>query len=105
MKKLVKRFKRALFAFFKEELLKEFGPTETVQFLEFRSEFKTVILNVEIDKELKPRTGEYEIMLKNAKRKLFNELHPFITIDSIPLLHPEYMDRRKLCLQLMVARK
>jgi hypothetical protein len=111
--KLKSRFKKALFAFFKDEILNSVGynkPIQTIQHVcnEMRmTEIRTEII---LDESKYHQCGTsvnqiYEYSLNDAKRKLFEESMKFIQIDEKSVIDPLYYSTRAITLKLFVGTK
>jgi len=107
MAKLKARFKKALFAFFKDEILNAVGYNGTIQKLQIVtkelefSEIKAEIL-------LEERYGEpivivYERALESAKRRLFEESMKFIHIDESSIMDSHVYPHRAIRVSLYVG--
>lgn len=96
--RLRKRIKNAVFAFFKEEILKCYEPPfepipaitdrRELQFKEVKAEFKIQEENFD------ERHFNYEASLLNCKRALFDELQEYIVVDPRSVIDEVYRERR-----------
>lgn len=109
MKKLKLKFKRALFAFFKEEILEAVGfkqPVERVEFISRELKFTqitTPIVLDERDTNFSPVGIAYEKALDQAKRKLFDESMKFIHIESKDVINSYVYPRREIRVSLFIG--
>jgi hypothetical protein len=109
--KLKSRFKKALFAFFKEEILASVGynkPMQTIQHVckeMIMTEIRAEILLSDSDSERYgvPANVVYEESLKEARRKLFEESMNFINIDEKSVIDPHIYPTRAIKLSLFVG--
>jgi hypothetical protein len=109
--KLKSRFKKALFAFFKEEILSSVGynqPMQTIQHIckEMRmTEIRSEILLSDRDSERygMPANVVYEKSLEEARRMLFEESMKFIQIDEKSVIDPHIYPTRAIKVSLFVG--
>ena len=108
--KLRKRFKKALFAFFKDEIMDAVGYSGTIShavikeanIIELKAE---IILDRSTQKNLSiPIDIAYEYALSDAKKKLFEEAMKFIVIDSNSVFDPIVYPHRAIRLSLFVGK-
>jgi hypothetical protein len=109
--KLKSRFKKALFAFFKEEILSSVGynqPMQVVQHVckEMRmTEIRSEILLDDRDNQRYgvPANVIYEKSLDEARRRLFEESMKFIQIDEKSVIDPHIYPTRAIKVSLFVG--
>jgi len=109
--KLKSRFKKALFAFFKEEILSSVGynqPMQTIQHIckEMRmTEIRSEILLSDVGSERYglPANVVYEKSLEEARRRLFEESMKFIQIDEKSVIDPHIYPTRAIKVSLFVG--
>jgi len=110
--KLKNRFKKALFAFFKDEIMNSVGyngATEHVQFVSKdikMTEIKSEILIDNTNHQI--RHGEptgivYERALEECKRKLFEESMKFIQIDEKSIMDSHIYHGRAIRVSLFLG--
>jgi len=112
MKKLKLRFKRALFAFFKEDILKEVGYKRPLRTVEIKSEFlnvkelKSVILIDNIRMSNDPiESFSYHNAVERAKKELFKECLKYIIVDSQSVMNPEIYNATAIKVSLFIGNK
>ena len=101
------RFKAAIFAFFKDEIMgigaeqRPFKAIESqLKFIELKAE---ILLKTDFDQRgIEPIEVFYERELKAIKHKLFIETLPHIKVDSASFLH-EHPHSRKIQVSLFVG--
>jgi hypothetical protein len=111
MKKLKLKFKRALFAFFKEEILNSVGYSGNIQKVEIvtkelkLTEIKAeILLNVtEKYPHNEPIGIVYEKALERAKEKLFNESMKFIQIENKSIMDSHIYPHRVIRVSLFIG--
>lgn len=101
------RFKKALFAFFKEEILEAVGHNPKVQIVEHVSggmrvrELKSeILIEGYPTMDIKP---VYEKALDKAKQELFNSVMDFIKIDHHSVIDSHTYPHRAIRLSLFVG--
>jgi hypothetical protein len=109
--KIKSRFKKALFAFFKDEILSSVGynqPMQTIQHIckEMKmTEIRSEILLSDRDSERygMPATVVYEKSLEEARRRLFEESMKFIQIDEKSVIDPHIYQARAIRVSLFIG--
>ena len=111
MYNLKKRLKSAIFAFFKDEILKSVGHTGTViqtqivskelKFTEIKAEI--LLDDRDVQRFSKPLSMIYEHSLEEAKRKLFNESLKFIHVDEKSVMDRGIYPHRAIRVSLFVG--
>lgn len=111
MSKLKARFKRALFAFFKDEILSSIGRIESKEIYDEKG-IKMTLLQKEIvlnEREIYEKgalIGEiYEVAMRKAKNELITEAIKFIQVDEKSLLDENVFWNRKIRISLFVGKK
>lgn len=103
------RFKRALFSFFKEDILKEVGYDYGYKQVEFvcnemkMVEIKSEILLADNSMSLAPPHLLYEKELENCKRRLFEESMKYIKIDERSVMDSHIYDARAIRVSLFIG--
>lgn len=111
MSKLKSRFKKALFAFFKDEILNSVGYTgaiQQVQIVTKELKFTEIKSEILLDERDSQRYGEpigivYEKALENAKRRLFEESLKFIQVDEKSIMDSHIYPHRAIRVSLFVG--
>jgi hypothetical protein len=111
MKKLKLKFKRALFAFFKEEILNSVGwqgniqqtviVTKELKFTEIKAEILLNDTGTYMHNE--PIGIVYEKALELAKEKLFNQSMKFIQIENESIMNSHIYPHRAIRLSLFIG--
>lgn len=114
--KLKQRIKGAIFAFFKDEILKSFAPPNDIpQFtgeifksntygIELRQIGCEIDLSIDTNRPMNVPIGlEYEMACNKARRELFEEFIKYIQIDGQVLIDPEYYTKRRIILNAWVG--
>lgn len=103
-----KRLKRALANFLKDELL-EIASYNTLppypSIIQNVGEFGVVQAVYDIDLPMNNRYQpevDYEKNLEEAKQKMWHSIQSCIEVEATQLLHPEYYNRRRVRLSIMV---
>ena len=108
MKKLKLRFKKALFVFFKEEILEAVGYQREIHVnisKEFHiAEIKSQIIIDDRESYLShiPPTVLYEKALEKAKKELFEQSMKFIKVDESSIVDQNIYGHRAIKVKLMV---
>jgi hypothetical protein len=112
MKKLKLKFKRALFAFFKEEILNSVGHSGNIQQVQIATkELKYTEIKAEIllnENGISHYNNEpigiaYEKALEHAKEKLFNESMKFIQIENKSIMDSHIYPHRAIRVSLFIG--
>ena len=109
--KLKSRFKKALFALFKEEILSSVGYNQSMQTIQHickemrMTEIRSEILLSDRDSERygMPANAVYEKSLEEARRRLFEESMKFIQIDEKSVIDPHIYPTRAIKVSLFVG--
>ena len=110
MKKLKLRFKKALFAFFKEEILESVGhiptasPTVNISHLNF-IEIKSKIILDDRNQMFEPSNIVYERALEKCRKEIFEEAMKFVVVDEDTVINPIYYPHRAISVSLLVSKK
>ncbi len=111
MKKIKLKFKRALFAFFKEEILNTVGYQKPFKQVEIKHSYLNVqelradiILNN--DPTLgKPLLFEFEEAVYRAKEELFKESLKYCVVDSHSIFNPDIYNKTAIKVSLFIGTK
>jgi hypothetical protein len=109
--KLKSRFKKALFAFFKDEILSSVGynqPMQTIQHIckEMKmTEIRSEILLDERDNQRygMPANMVYEKSLEDARRRLFEESMKYIQVDEKSIIDQHIYPARAIRVSLFIG--
>ena len=114
MKSIKQRFKKAIFAFFKDEILKEFSVNN--KYPEFtgkvykqvdstiKVELRQIGCTIDLDMDGQiPTDSFYEQACNKARKELFNEFIKWITIEGVVVLDPQYYHKRKIIFNAWVG--
>lgn len=110
MKKFKKRIKRALAGLLKDELLDYIGYERNrfdfmnEKVIVERIEFDTLVYNQVIDLNSLSRHHEFEEVLHQAKRKMFEAIEPCIHIETKKILSPEFSYAKEITMILRVQK-
>lgn len=118
IKKLKMKFKRALFAFFKEEILSivKFNPKASDVLIvppppidrHFNGTtiFADILLNDrrDYDDRIKSPAEHYENALEKARKALFKEFIKYIKVDDYNIVDPQIYGARKITLAIKVQK-
>lgn len=114
MKSIKQRFKKAIFAFFKDEILKEFSANNSEpEFTDkvykqvdstIKVELRQIGCAIDLDMggEI-PTDFFYEKACDKARRQLFDEFIKWVTIEGSVVLNPEYYHKRKIVFNAWVG--
>jgi hypothetical protein len=109
MKNIKKRFKRALANFLRDELLEIIGYDpypKLPHIVHTHRDFGVIKSEFDFDIHTAPsfmsEPRQYEEMLDLAKKKMFKAIEPCIEVEAKNLVSPEFYNRRKIRLSLMV---
>ena len=106
------RFKKALFAFFKTEILETFGAGAPVvnTIVETRLPHR-IGCSIRFDEERDsfdrnmPLEFAMERKIEHAKKELFKEFVKHVEVEIYPLIEPEYGRRVEILLSCFIGRK
>lgn len=105
------RFKKAIFAFFKDEILKSVGYNNPMQHIEIVSremrfiEIRAEILLTESENYVEPIGIAYERALEKAKKTLFEESMKYIEIETNSVMDSYIYNARGIKVSLFIGQK
>ncbi len=113
VKKLKQRFKKALFAFFKDEILSSVGymgevstykyNTRDIRFTEIKSE---IMFDERSEQRYNKPIGHiYEMALDEARKRLFEESMKYIQIDERSVMDRGIYNHRAIRISLLIGNK
>jgi hypothetical protein len=111
--KLKSRIKRALFAFFKDEILQSVGYDKPIQNQIIQhickemkmTEIRSEILLDGMERYGMPVNVVYEKSLEEARKRIFEESMKFIQIDEKSVIDPHIYPHRSIKLSLFVGER
>ena len=109
--KLKSRFKKALFAFFKDEILSSVGynqPMQTIQHICKEMKMTEIRSEIILDERDNQRYGMpanmvYEKSLEDARRRLFEESMKYIQVDEKSIIDQNIYQARAIRVSLFIG--